>query len=57
MTVIRIAKSSLDFEAFCNLVREYVDWCRERFADEEWVADAAFGRQALEDALTKLQLV
>lgn len=56
MVQIRVAVSPSDFPVFSGLVREYVDWCRERYADEEWLVDAAFGHQALADELVRLDV-
>ncbi len=51
---IFLASSSSDFQAFARLVREYVTWCRERYADDVWFVEAAFGHQSLETELATL---
>jgi ribosomal protein S18 acetylase RimI-like enzyme len=42
--------------AFVDLIRAYVNWCRERFADQSWLVDVAFSHQALEHELESLSL-
>ena len=37
--VIDLASNDADYAAFGVLVREYVDWCRARFAHEAWMID------------------
>jgi GNAT superfamily N-acetyltransferase len=48
------AESPEDFEAFGNVCRAYVDWCRERYRDMPWFVEEVFGYQALEDELKGL---
>ena len=52
--VIVSATTAEDYAAFAAMVREYVEWCRERYADDSWFIDAAFGHQSLELELQAL---
>ena len=52
--VIVSATTAEDYAAFAAMIREYVDWCRERYADDSWFIDAAFGHQSLELELRAL---
>jgi putative acetyltransferase len=51
---IALASSSADYAAFGGLVREYVDWCRVRFAQDSWLIDEALSHQALDRELETL---
>lgn len=51
---IRQAVSSADYVAFGALIREYVEWCRERYRDDPWLVEMAFGYQSLDIELDKL---
>lgn len=51
---IRMAETSVDFDAFATLVREYVAWCRVRYRDQSWFIDQVFGHQALATELGML---
>lgn len=55
-TQIRIAEGEDDYQAFGTLIREYVDWCRDRYAHDPWFVDAAFGHQGLDRELEGLPL-
>ena len=48
---LRFAASASDYEAFGQLCRAYVDWCRGRYADMPWFFEAVFGHQGLEEEL------
>jgi GNAT superfamily N-acetyltransferase len=52
---IHLASNDADYVAFGVLVREYVDWCRLRFAQDSWLIDAALSHQALDRELETLQ--
>ena len=52
--VVTIASSPADYDAFGTLIREYVEWCRVRYADNRWIVDMAFGQQALDKELAEL---
>lgn len=43
-----------DYATFAAFIREYVEWCRSRYADEVEFLDDVFGWQALDEELTKL---
>ena len=47
--VVTTASSPAAYDAFGALIREYVEWCRARYADNQWIVDMAFGQQALEE--------
>jgi ribosomal protein S18 acetylase RimI-like enzyme len=49
--VIQPATTADDFADFAAMVREYVDWCRARYANDSWFVDAAFSHQSLEAEL------
>lgn len=51
---IVVATTEAHYRAFAAMVREHVEWCRERYADDSWFVDAAFGHQALERELEAL---
>jgi GNAT superfamily N-acetyltransferase len=51
---IRVAESAADYAAFGDLIAEYVAWARERYAQDSWVMETAFGHQSLEVELTRL---
>lgn len=53
-TDIRVAADEDDYRAFGMLIREYVAWCRTRYAHDPWFVDAAFGHQGLEAELEGL---
>jgi GNAT superfamily N-acetyltransferase len=52
--VIREAATHADYQAFGDIIRAYVDWCRERYKDDQWLIDMAFGYQALDQELEDL---
>jgi GNAT superfamily N-acetyltransferase len=52
---VSLATSEADYAAFGALVREYVDWCRARFAQDSWLIDEALSHQALDRELETLQ--
>ncbi|MEP7209478.1 MAG: GNAT family N-acetyltransferase [Alphaproteobacteria bacterium] len=51
---IREACSADDYAAFGRLVRQYVEWCRERYADKPRLVEMAFGYQDLDRELERL---
>jgi len=53
--VVYLATSEADYAAFGVLVREYVEWCRARFAQDSWLIDEALSHQALDRELETLQ--
>ena len=53
--MISEALSADDYDTFGELLREYVEWCRERHrADYPWLMDLAFGHQSLDWELDDL---
>lgn len=48
------AASASDFADFGALIREYVEWCRARFAQDAWLIDEALSHQALDHELETL---
>lgn len=53
---IRFAESAADYRSFSALIGVYTDWCRERYADDKWFVEAAFGHQSLESELDVLPI-
>ena len=51
-----VASSSSDFQDFAVLVRQYLEWCRQRYADDAWFVEAAVGHQSLEAELASLEV-
>lgn len=52
---IREAARESDFVAFGALIAEYVGWCRERYASDQWLVDMAFSHQSLDRELEQLE--
>jgi len=52
--MIVTAETADHYNAFAELVREYVDWCRARYSHEKWFVDAAFSHQSLNTELERL---
>jgi GNAT superfamily N-acetyltransferase len=52
--VICPAVNPIDFEAFAELARGYVAWCRERYREDASFLDKIFGHQSLADELQDL---
>jgi GNAT superfamily N-acetyltransferase len=52
---VYLATNEADYADFGMLVREYVDWCRVRFAQDSWLIDEALSHQALDRELETLQ--
>lgn len=48
------AATEADYRDFADLIREYTDWCRERYAEVQWFVAAAFGHQSLEQEMLDL---
>ncbi len=53
---IHQAASPQDFAVFANLIKEYVNWCRHRFADRPGFVEDIFDVQSLEVELQNLPL-
>jgi GNAT superfamily N-acetyltransferase len=51
-----VASSSSDFQDFAVLVRQYLEWCRQRYADDVWFVESAVGHQSLEAELASLEV-
>lgn len=56
-TTIRLAQSEADYRAFLELIGEYTDWCRSRYAADGWFVEAAFGHQSLGAELEMLPAI
>jgi ribosomal protein S18 acetylase RimI-like enzyme len=54
MDIVIPATTSEHYREFAVMVREYVEWCRERYAADSWIVDATFGHQLLEQELQEL---
>ena len=52
--VIQWAETPADFDAFGQLCRAYLDWCRVRYRDMPWFIDEVFGHQSLDAELKVL---
>jgi GNAT superfamily N-acetyltransferase len=52
--IIREAVSASDYRAFEELIREYVDWARERYVKHSWLIEMAFSYQSLDRELEML---
>jgi GNAT superfamily N-acetyltransferase len=52
--IIREAASAADYRAFGELIREYVDWARQRYAEHPWLIEMAFSYQSLDRELEML---
>lgn len=48
------AGSEADYAAFADLVAEYIQWSRARYASDPWFVEQVFGRQSLEAELKTL---
>ena len=51
-----VARTKRDFQVFAGLVRQYLEWCRERYADDVWFVESAVGHQSLEAELASLEV-
>ena len=51
---IRQAVSRADYAAFGEVCRDYVQWCRQRYADMPWFVEAVFGHQSFGGELEML---
>lgn len=47
--LIRPAETAEDYLAFGRLCRDYIDWCRERYASVPWFVEEVFGHQSFDD--------
>jgi GNAT superfamily N-acetyltransferase len=55
MTVrIVAAETASDYAVLGELMREYVGWCRERYAEDAWFVDQALSHQSLDSELADL---
>lgn len=52
--ILREAVSDADYVGFGELIAEYVAWCRERYASDQWLVDMAFSHQSLDRELEQL---
>lgn len=52
--IIRAAVTAADYDAFGQVCRQYVNWCRARYADMGWFVEEAFGHQSLDAELEVL---
>jgi GNAT superfamily N-acetyltransferase len=48
------AHSEADYAAFADLVTEYIQWSRARYASDPWFVEQVFGYQSLEAELKTL---
>src|SRR6266851_8359323 len=51
---IYTATTASDYDAFAELIREYVQWSRARYRDLAWFMDEAFSHQSLDRELEAL---
>jgi ribosomal protein S18 acetylase RimI-like enzyme len=51
-----MVSSDADYAQFAELIREYVDWCRDRYAHDSWFVEQTFSHQSLDRELEKLAL-
>jgi ribosomal protein S18 acetylase RimI-like enzyme len=51
---IFVVVSAKDYAFFAQLVREYADWCRDRYRDDSWFVDQALSHQSLDRELDAL---
>ncbi len=51
---LRLAESPADYVGFGGVCREYVGWCRNRYADLAWFVEEVFGYQSLDAELEVL---
>lgn len=49
-----LATTEADYGAFGGLAREYVEWCRARFAQDSWMIEQALSHQSLDRELEAL---
>jgi GNAT superfamily N-acetyltransferase len=54
LPTIHEANTPEDYAAFGALIREYVEWCRSRYAHEPWLVDQVFSYQSLDEELRLL---
>jgi GNAT superfamily N-acetyltransferase len=54
MEVIIPVTTGGHYREFATMIREYVDWCRESYVGDDWLIDAVFGHQSLEEELQNL---
>ncbi|KQV66217.1 GNAT family N-acetyltransferase [Rhizobium sp. Root1220] len=53
VTIISVTTDE-HYRHFASMVREYVEWSRERYSELGWFVDAVFGTQLLEQELAAL---
>ncbi|WP_119300375.1 GNAT family N-acetyltransferase [Dongia deserti] len=51
---VHLATNEADYAALGALVREYVEWCRARFAQDVWLINEALSHQSLDRELESL---
>ena len=52
--LIYTATTASDYEAFGELVTQYVEWSRRRYQDDAWFVEQVFGHQSLASELLTL---
>ena len=52
--LIYTATTASDYEAFGELVTQYVEWSRRRYQDDAWFVEQVFGHQSLASELPTL---
>lgn len=52
--LIHTATTASDYEAFGELVTQYVEWSRRRYRDDPWFVEEVFGHQSLATELPTL---
>jgi ribosomal protein S18 acetylase RimI-like enzyme len=52
--LIYTATTASDYEAFAELVTQYVEWSRRRYQDDAWFVEQVFGHQSLAGELPTL---
>jgi GNAT superfamily N-acetyltransferase len=55
--VISPATSASDYQAFAELLADYVAWCRIRYAHDEWFVDRVFAHQDLDREIRELPVI
>lgn len=55
--VIRIASSEQDYQAFAQLIKEYVMWLRSRYHQDNWFITEVLDKQSLASELENLSTI
>jgi GNAT superfamily N-acetyltransferase len=50
------AATASDYDAFARLIRQYVEWCRDRYQDDAWFIDQVLSQQSWERELENLSV-